>query len=492
METKLKNVGWVSIITTALLALTLLIVSGGKGRITEALADSAQLTRQVTVTVYLPLVARDYDPTYVSPFGIVMYGNVDDANGVQKMQEAGSKWVTTILDWSPIEPTRGGPRDWSSFDAKAQNAQAAGMEVFVLFTSNPSWAAALPGGPLTDTRDLVNFMALAAERYDCDGTDDAPGSPCVRYWSFYAEPDNGDPGRAQPPPAGSGKGYWGHNGTGYAAMLSQVSPAIHAANPQAQVLIGGLAYDYFEEDGGPFVRSFLTDTLTALNGYSGGAQAYIDAVAFHFYPMSAQLPAEKALKVRGIMERHGVGALPLLCPEMGYWSAEEVVDAPSSPEQQARRLVQMYVSGLSVDLKHMSWYAVFDNGIGTTEEHGLFWNEDLYNLNLDNPKPAYFAYDTMTHELAGARYYRSLQVANVEAYVFRMSDGRHKKVVWATASQATMSFPYPCLRRVDTFGNVQAEIWDGDLTWDQDQAANGQIVLRIEQDTPLYIVGPCY
>ncbi len=42
-----------------------------------------------------------------------------------------------------------------------------------------------------------------------------------------------------------------------------ISPAIHAADPQAKVLIGGLAYDAFEP-GGPFVRSFLGDTLAAL------------------------------------------------------------------------------------------------------------------------------------------------------------------------------------------------------------------------------------
>jgi hypothetical protein len=280
-----------------------------------------------------------------------------------------------------------------------------------------------------------------AERYDCDGVDDASGSPCVRYWSFYAEPDNGVITRAYG--VNGGKGYWGHNGAGYAAMLSQVSPAIHAANPQAQVLIGGLAYDWFEENSGPFVRSFLTDTLAALNGHPGGAPTYIDAVAFHYYPINAGWSTirEKALEVRGIMERHGVGDLPLLSPEMGFWSAAPI----SSESYQARWLVQTYVRGLSVGLQHM---------------------------------------------LAWARYLRSLQVANAEGYVFRMPGGREKTVVWATAATANVAFPYPCLRRVG-FESEQAAIYDGDLTWDQDKFANGQIVLRTEQNTPLY-VEPCH
>ena len=481
METqKLKNVGWVSIMTAALLALTLLIVSGGEGQITQALADSAQLTRQLTVTVYLPLVARDYDPAYVSPFGIVMYDNVDDAAGRQKMQEAGSKWVTTVLPWSVIEPTKGN-YDWSSFDAKAQNAKAAGMDVFVLFFSNPAWAAALPGGPLTDTRDLVDFMTLAAERYDCDGTDDALGSPCVHYWSFYAEPDNGDLGQAY-----EGKGYWGHNGAGFAAMLFQVSPAIHAANPQAKVLIGGLAYDWFEEESGPFVRSFLTDTLTTLNGYPGGAPAYIDAVAFHFYPISgARWPTirEKALEVRGIMERHGAGDLPLLCPETGFWSSSKF---GSSEQKQAQWLAQMYVRGVSVGIPFLSWYQVFD----IAEAGGV---DDLYPdrtsglLRKDGAlKPSYYAYRTMTQELAWARYLRSLQQADAEGYVFRMPNGREKTVAWATITQANVIFPYTRLRWVDTLGNAQAPINDGG-PGDWDYAVNGQIALRVELDTPIYV-----
>ena len=433
-------------------------------------------SQETTATVYLPLVTRWYDPSYVSPFGIVMYGPVDNAAGLQHMKDAGSKWVTTMLYWSAIEPTEDS-YDWSSFDVKAQNAQAAGMDLFVLFTNNPAWAAALPGGPVTGTQDLVEFVTLMAERYDCDGLDDAPGSPCVHYWSFYAEPDNGDIGRAY-----GGKGYWGHNGAGFAAMLTEVSPAIHRANPQARVLIGGLAYDWFEEEGGPFVRSFLTDTLSALNQYPGGARAYIDAVAFHFYPITAQrwpTIREKALEVRGIMERHGVGNLPLICPEMGYWSA-----SPSSEDQQAQRLVQMYVRGLSVGLEHMSWFAVFDDGLGT-EEHGLFWGRDL-----SHPKRSYYAYQTLTRELAWARYLRSLQAANVEGYVFRMPNGREKTVLWATTSWATVPFPYPCLRLVDTDGDEYMPVVDGDANWDKDQTRNGQVLLAVYQNTPFY-VEPC-
>jgi hypothetical protein len=489
-RTRLKRVLMAVALGVLAAGLVLLIGQGQKAAATEQ--DYDWHAQEMTHTVYLPLAARTYVPGYVSPFGVVMYGRVDDRAGLDEMEAAGSKWVTTRLSWSRIESTEDS-YDWSKFDAKAQNAQAAGMDVFVLFKDNPSWAAALPGGPVTDTQDLVEFATDMAERYDCDGADDAHGSPCAHTWSFYGEPDNGDPGRAE-----RGKGCWGDNtdprcgdGADYAKMLSRVSPAIHGANSKARVLIGGLAYDYFEEDGGPFVRSFLADTLTALNTYPGGAAAYIDAVAFHYYPISEnRWPTirEKTAEIKGIMAQHGVGDLPLICPEMGYWSSPKY---GSSEEGQARRLVQMYVRGLSMDMQPLSWYKVFDDAVPRSEEDtapgetpGLFRVDG-------SAKPSYYAYKTMTEELALARYMRALDQQNVEGYVFRTADGREKTVAWATAPGGAQAvFPYGCLRLVDTDGNVYTPIRDGDGNWDHDGTVNGQIALAVFYDTPFY-VAPC-
>lgn len=468
-------------VSLAVLAVTLVLLIS-REREHQAMAmdeHPARLAQEMTHTVHLPLVTRYYDPSYVSPFGIVMYGNVDDSAGLQVMENAGSKWVTTMFSWSAVEPTRD-IYNWSGFDSKVQNARAAGMDIFVLFSNNPSWAAVHPHGPVTDTQDLVEIARLMAERYDCDGMDDAPGSPCVHYWSLYAEPDVNT--------------RWGNIGDKFAAMLYQVSSAIHQANPQAKVLIGGLAYDWFEDDPnpGPFVRSFLSDTLQALNAlYPGGAKAYIDAVAFHFYPISTyRWPTirEKALEIRGIMERHGVGDLPLICPEMGYWSSPKWY---SSEQAQAARLVQMYVRGLSVGIQHLSWYKVFDDvEPGTAADDNAAKTSGL--LRVDGTlKPSYYAYQTLTQELAWARYLRPLQTANAEGYVFRMPDGHEKTVLWATATSTSVSFPYSCLRLVDTTGTVYYPVLDGDSNWDWDHQKNGQIALGVFQNTPFY-VEPCH
>lgn len=431
--------------------------------------------------VYLPMVTRAYDPGYINPFGIALYDNVDDSQGLSLMRNAGSRWVTTVLSWVEIEPIKG-QRNWASFDVKVNNARAAQMDVFVLFTNNPAWAAQYLGGPVYNSQDLVSIVTEMTERYDGDGFNDAPGSPVVRYWSFYAEPDNRDLSLAP-----GGKGVWGNNGAGYAQMLSQIAPAIHSASPAAKVLIGGLAYDSFTTEGGGFVRSFLADTLAALNTYPGGAGYYLDAFAFHFFPISAaRWPTirDKALELKGILQQHGVGHLPMLVPETGHWS-EAVPHIPmlsSTPMLQAQKLVQIHVHGLSAGILNFMWLGVVDHG-PYTEAHGLF-----FDAQMTSPKPAYAAYQTMTRELTFFRYVRTLNGGGSEGYVFRNGEAEEKTVAWSqNPSATTLPFANTCLRVVDLLGAV-SQIQDGGAG-DQDQTP-GQITLRLEPNHPVY-VGRC-
>ncbi len=417
-----------------------------------------------------------------------MYGSVDEASGLTAMQTAGARWVTTILHWSTVEPDPPlegvHSYDWTAFDDKVSNAQATGLKVFVLIAGNPAWAAACPGGALYEERvpDMTAFVTALAERYDGDRLADAPGNPVVNDWSFYSEPDNGEEWRCYE----QGRGYWGYNGAGYAELLFQISPALHSANPNARLMIGGIAYDWFTDDTptpGPFVRSFLGDTLQALNDTYGGAGNFIDAVAFHFYPISTwRWPTirEKTSEIQGILEQHGVGELPLLVPEMGYWSAEE---AGSSETRQAQYLAQTYVRGLSAGIEHLSWLGVFDDGEGT-EEHGLFWGRDL-----DNPKMAYDAYATLASELASARYAYPLAAPGAEGYLFTLPDGGEKTVLWSVLDPSTwVAFTQSCLRQVDLTGLAQ-DVQDGGPL-DGDGAADGQIQLQVFFEQPVY-VGTC-
>lgn len=419
--------------------------------------------------VFLPHTGRNIGA--LSPYGIVMYGDIDPANGTQKMQAAGATWVTAILDWGTIEPSEG-VYDWSSFDTKVANATAAGLQVTVLFTGDPSWAW-LPDASATDPQKRIDFVQQMAERYNCNGVNDAPGKLCVHDWSFYPEPDAYYSWMQHVP---GSKGYWGHRPGDYATMIAGVANTIHAIDPAANVMIGGLAYDLFEDQGGPFVRTFLNDVLATLNTYYGGATNYLDAIAFHYYPLSFAALKDKIQSIRTVMVNNGVAQLPLLLPEAGYWSSPA---AGSSETQQAQKLVQMYVQGLAYGIQELSWYAVFDQGPGS-EEHGLFWGTDL-----SKPKMAYYAYSTLTKELAGPHYLSALNQTGIEGYVFQTTARGQVTVVWATGTPQQVAFPNQCVRVADIVGNVTT-IQDGS-GGDEDHTTNNSISLTVTTNSPVYV-----
>lgn len=439
---------------------------------------NVNLTAQTSTNIYLPMLINGYDIVRNSPFGIDMYGPVDQARGLAQMQAAGAKRVVTVLDWGTIEAAAG-VRDWSSFDTKVSNARAAGMDVFVLFTGDPPWAW-LPDRSATDPQKRIDFVRAMVERYNCDGINDAGPNLCVRTWSFYAEPDFFADYLQTSPGA---KGYWGKRGAAFAAMLVDVANVIHQSDPSARVLIGGLAYDAFIDPNSPtatrgFIRSFLPTVLDTLNTTYGGASRYIDAVAVHYYPISFPSIRAKIVEIRSIMQTRGIGYLPLLIPEAGFWSAPE---SGSSEQLQAQRLVQYYAEGLAEGVEQLAWFNVFDNGSGT-ETSGLF-----RGMDLTSPKPAYFAYRTVAQELAGARYVRPLNQAGVLGYVFQAGNSPEKTVVWTTSTGATATFSYNCVRIVNVTGTVYAPVNDGSPSWDKDGRVNGQITLALSPNQPLYV-----
>jgi hypothetical protein len=445
----------------------------------------------VATTQYLPLIGRYFASDYVSPFGVAFYYGVNAASGLEQMTAAGSRWTSTYFRWRQIEPTApvSGTHtyDWSEFDTKVTNARAVGISIYAMFSWNPSWAAVYPGGPVTDTANLLAVVSAAAERYDGDGFEDMPGGGVVNHWAFYMEPDNNAVWAAEI----GDRGLWGDDPEGYADLLATLATTVHAANPQAVVMPGAVAYDYFAPpDGdGHFKRDFLGRVIDRLNTKPGGAPAYIDAVPFHYYPISPQFWSdlhEKTQEIRGILSARGVGHLPLLVPEMGYWSSPTWPGQPagSSPEQQARRLVQMYLHGISEGLTLMNWFQVFDGTCcSPLEHHGLFYGNDL-----NNPKPAYTAYGVLVHELTGAYYVGPVNSPGLQGYVFSIWHLKTKTAVWATQASANMSFNLTCLRRVDHMGNVVSPILDGNATWDKDSVV-GQITLEVLQDQTLYVQG---
>ena len=437
------------------------------------------LTNQ-TYTIYLPYISRCHN-THIPPFGIQFYGTLSASNGLTRASEAGARWIRVPLSWAAIEPANTTPQNynWSGLDVSVTNARQAGFELILTIAGQPAWAAAYQQGPVTNTADLVEFVGALVERYDGDGTDDAPGSPQVRYLELYNEPDNANVRQAML----GGWGYWGHNGAGYAALLQTLHPVIEAANPQANLVFGGLALDWFDEQGGAFDSHFLDDVLAACQG-----QACFDVMNFHYYPIFLTFESYgpgiigKANYVRQKLAAYGFTDVPIICTETS-WASATSIDW-GSDELQSRYAVKAYARGLAAGLDVVVWYEIRDRG--DSIEPGL----------LDGslqPKPSYWAFQVTTAMLGQTTYQRPLTPAEtghvqIKGYVFQ-DCGRRLDVVWTEDGTPYDTYDDPALpltvqaqalRVVDKFGT---ETW---YTDEGDGVLDGRITITVG-GSPLYL-----
>ena len=427
--------------------------------------------------VYLPLVARQV-PRSFTVFGVQMYGVLASPDAkLDRAQTASVSWVRWPFDWASIEPSDTTPENykWASTDANFAAANTAGLNVIATMTYNPSWAASSPNGrfDLSGVGAFVEFMTAVVERYDGDGRNDAPGSPVVNYWEIYNEPDGTDPMRARY----YGIGYWGPYGADYAQMLCAIYPAVKAASPNARILLGGMAYDNFTEDGGHFAKAFLDNVLAA------GGGSCLDAVAFHYYPPFEPVWAPygpglsgKANYLRSKLNSYGLTGVPLYVTETGHHSTNDP-SWPSTPAIEAGYVIKLFTQAMASNIAAAIWFTWLDLS-GYTLATGLL------DVN-GQPKLAYDALKAARTKLGNATFQRRLSnsetgSSDVEAYLFRGTSAP-LYVVWANSSTRQVRLPGKTVRVSGLVGETLATVRDID-----DGIADGLITVTARYD-PIYV-----
>lgn len=428
---------------------------GDRGAAGELAPSAAPLhvAQGAPVDLFLPLALRAGTPALAWPDRSPVFGmqisevRFRDPAVIAEIRQAGASVWRTFLFWDEVEPERHAPPvyDWRHYDPLFAAAAAQGLTVVAEIQGNPAWAADFPGGPPHDVDTLAQFLAAAVERYDGDGLRDAPGSPVVRYWELYNEPDNTDVLLAR---EGRGWGYWGFEGAAYARMLKRVYPVVKLASPQAQVVFGGIAYDGFLPDEGPFNPDFLDEVLEA------GAGPFFDVMNFHFYPLYAGRWAAygedilgKTEALRRKLAEHGLRK-PMLVTEAGTWSAAAPPYPPATPQDQLRYVAKLYTYARLAELEAVVWFQYDDVAGFDDPARGL----------VDSAmaaKPAWNAYRTASALLAGAvpeRVARDPTAAG-EVYWFQRGEER-LAVAWTRdGGQASLVLRAPGVDWVQTLGN---------------------------------------
>ena len=483
-------------------------------QLVEAPASSA-----VTPTVYLPVISSDFcasAATVPSPFSIEIAaldqieGLGDERAGAalsradwlalyettyvtltHALRESGAGWARVRISWSQIQPDAP-PAEyvWGLYyDEQLRLVAETPIRLIATVADAPDWAADSPCSPIyPEQLDVfAQFLNDLVDRYR-----QPPYN--IKHWELFNEPDY-----SWPNGWAGGLGCWAdadsqEDGDRYAQMLTVAYEAIKAADPEAKVLMGGVGHDWFTECGGPFDRYFPDDVMA----YGGGD--HIDVLNFHYFPdfhaeWERWVPHGDPPTCGLIDDDQGAAyeawGIDLIAKANHFrnrlstcfgvnkpvWVTELAehgyANNPESLVRQARYVIQGYVRGLAAGVENITWYALVTPN--DSYEQGLLYDDWT-------PKPAFYAYKTMTAELRGYTYAETLEAPNVEGYLFRNPCEEEKTVAWGSG---VLSFaPAVRLRVVDREGNATF-VQDGGAG-DKDGMEDGAVALQLSAD-PVFV-----
>jgi len=363
-------------------------------------------------------------------FGAQMNWAIDESQGLSEAVNGGVYWVRfDAFEWDRIEPLQTFPPTfhWENVDeGSLQRAGDNGLRVIAVVKYTPDWAQKYPGsacGPIKSSSfaAFADFLTAAVNRYK-----NPPFN--IKYWELGNEID------APVYYERSVFGCWGDvldpyfGGEHYAQMLKAAYPAIKAADPEAQVLLGGLILDNPNED--PYtIARFFEGVLR------GGGGPFFDLVNFHSYsyftgtpgliynpnwPGSPTALPEKVAFLKNVLNRYGWGNKPLINTEVALYCD---VDTDPCFETQAVFVAKAYAEGIALGLHGLVYYAL-------KSEHRL-----TGLLRPDNtPRPSYLAFKTAAAFLTQARYRGPAAGYPVGIYghSYRPQAGKTVDVIWTT------------------------------------------------------------
>ena len=330
--------------------------------------------------------------------------------------DIGARWTRAMVLWKQAEPRKGHIFDLDRAVAGWNALSDAGFDVLPRIESENPWAhderinrmnaeAAAQGAPMgdwtyfgmpTDVPAYRRFLTTIVERYDGDGTGDAPGlKKGVKYWQVENEWD----------------WRWKDTPEQLVEFLKIAYQTIKAADPEATVVLGGLSKlapdalhagllgESVQIDGKvvtpqtlerqkAFREEHPLRTHVLEHGYP-----YFDVISFHQYGRYPVI--EKDVEyLRGIMRRRGYEK-PLWMTEAGgpFTNAGETY----TEDRQAQEVVKYYVTALASGVEVIFWSTY----LPTPEWGPAFTNTALVDA-ARREKPAYHSYKVMTSQLRDA------------------------------------------------------------------------------------------
>lgn len=386
-----------------------------------------------------PAVSTPKQPQYPLP-GIELAQMSPAA--LDLVAQAGAYWVRrNSLLWSEVEPNEG-DRNWGALaklEQELQDASKRGLQVVLVVSSTPKWAQKVPGsfcGPVLEDKlsSFARFMNDVVKRYSLEPYN-------IRYWEIWNEPDIA-PNKVSPD---SIYGCWGddtdayYGGGYYAEMLKQVYPQVKAANPQVQLLVGGLLLDCDPVNPPPGEQCIPAGYMEGILRSGGGD--FFDGVSFHAYDYytapfeygnqnwnsnwdsSGPVVIAKARFLRSVLAAYHFPEKFILNTEAGILCGRDASEPQCQTEEfastKAYYVAQANVASVAELLRANIWYSLTGwRGTALVDAQG-------------KPNSAYKAFQFSAVQLQGAAFVGVVSdFPGVRGYEF-LRDGKKVYCLWS-------------------------------------------------------------
>ncbi len=245
--------------------------------------------------------------------------------------EGGFSWVRQRFPWAEIEPEPG-RFEWARWDAIVAGSVKRGLQLLPVLTSPPQWAG-MPPNP----EAFARFAGALANHYSAQ----------LVYYQIWHNPNLGD--------------AWGGqaNPLAYAELLAHAAPAIRAADPDARIVLGGLAPT--TEDGPVnYNEPRFLQLLSA-----AGASPFYDVLAvqplgFDSSPEDRTVDVtrqnfSRAVLVRETMEELGEADKAMWATLIGWNSLPETWSGPASIWGQVPEATQADYTVAALQRAELEW-----------------------------------------------------------------------------------------------------------------------------------------
>ena len=410
---------------------------GSDGQV-KVSAWSGHPAEEVTLALFAPgsgkpqISGRSTDFFGIGGVQIHWLAPQDRETEIALAKAAGVGMIGLDFHWGDIEPEQG-VYHWENTDEIVRLARKYDLRLVPMLLYTPRWAASLPFAtmdyqriPPLEEALYRDFVYEVVNRYKPYGvlpaTYDGWG---ITDWVMWNEPNVQQAGK-QPLPGN----FWFGSLDAYIQLLRAGYEGAHAADPDCNVLNGGLADVAWKP--GEADLATAVERLYHPNGDGNsddGGRPYFDTLNVHTYQegeSSAKWYQERIEAVQRIMLRYGDADKKIWVTETGYgsYNAADVRDPAVlestqylNEDQQAEAIHTVFETLAAYpQVERVFWWSLRDYFVDTTLENTVM--EAHYGLLRTNylPKPAYLELARLTGSLDTA-FTTVVKMSNDEAAI---------------------------------------------------------------------------